>query len=141
MSDEPTRVYTPTHPAPSAPSDDRRYALHVKEGQVYAITYKDGWIPTHAIGPFSGHQLATPAAQQDWSHPIDARTWNARFLVNLCDAEHQRLMQGRSRLSTAIAASGRRAIAGRKVTEKPVLAEVKAQAVDATQGDDRSGAL
>jgi hypothetical protein len=138
-----TTVYTAGQPAASSgtPSDDRRYVLRVLDGKVYAVAFKSdcaerptGWIPTHAIGPFAGDQLAPPAAEQDWTNPKDVSTWNAAHLVNLCDAERQRMIEGVSRVSKAASSTGRVPMQERPVVgqPKPKLAEIRVEAVQVT---------
>jgi hypothetical protein len=130
MSDEPTtRLYTKAPPPPAAaPSDDRRYVVCVQRGGVYAVAYRDGWIPTHAIGPFAGEQLRTAPGEQDWSNPQDARSWNVRTLVNLCEPERQRMIDGISRVTRMLSKVKPQEIRGRTLTEKPELETVKADA-------------
>lgn len=137
MSEQPdTRVYEQDQANATirqpGPSTDRRYVLCVQRGGVYAVAFTDGWIPTHAVGPFQGEQLSIAPANQDWSTPQDARTWNAATLVPLCEPERQRMMAGMSRLSKAVNASGKRAMAARPITEAPVLERVRAEAQAAT---------
>jgi hypothetical protein len=81
------------------PSDDRRYVIAVNQkGGVFAVAFKDKWIPTHAVGPLTGEQLTVSPHEHDWSNPLDVRTWNAAMLVPVSEQHRQKMIKGTSRL-------------------------------------------
>jgi hypothetical protein len=124
-----TRIYTQSAAQPpEAPSSDRRYVLSVIDGHVYAVAFRDEWIPTHAVGPFAGEQLLTEPGDQDWTSPKDIRSWNVRSLVPLCDQERQNMIDGVSRLSKLKAATGRVPMKARSVRQPPRLQEIRDEA-------------
>lgn len=122
---------TDAQPAPP----DRRYYLSTRDGRVYAVELRDGWIPDRVVGPFAGEQLRADPGDQDWSAPRPASGWNAAELVPLCAAERRRMISGVSRHLRPAGATPRRAMAPRAVTAKPDLPAVKRAAATALAGD------
>lgn len=109
-------------PLPVGPpaADACRYYLSTRNGKVYAVELREGWIPVRVAGSFGGEQLRREPHEQDWSGATDAREWNLATLVPLCEPERARMIAGLARsFGRPAAASGRVPLPGRRLTDAP----------------------
>ena len=115
------RAAEPTPAGPPADPAACRYYLSIRNGKVYAVELKDGWIPVRVAGPFAGEQLRAEPHGQDWSAAADARGWNVATLVPLCDAERGRMIAGLTRVATRPPAAATRVpLPARPITDRPL---------------------